>query len=184
MGFWDWFLGKEDAPAPEQATPAAPTEADIQRSLTDVESLVGSASVPAPVRSRVLRVTKAVRKTLPRLGFLGVGSYDAYSVIATATNYLPQAVGAYLRLPRDWADTRPVENGKSSLMLLIDQLDLLGVTMEKIYDAANATDAAALIANGRFLQEKFGHPSRPPVVSPPTRQTSAAPANPLDLEPS
>ena len=49
---------------------------------------------------------------------------EAYSVMATATDYLPEAIGAYTRLPRQWADSRPIENGKTSLMLLIDQLDL------------------------------------------------------------
>lgn len=181
MGFWDWFLGNEESGATaEPTTPAPPTQEDIQAALTDMEALVTGGRVPAPVRSRVLRVTSAVRKTLPRLEFLGLGSYDAYSVIATATDYLPQAVGAYLRLPRDWADTRPIENGKSSLMLLIDQLDLLGATMDKIYDAANSTDAAALIANGRFLQEKFGHPSVPSQLTPPSKP-SVTSSNPLDV---
>ena len=100
-----------------------------------------------------------MRRTLPRLDSLGLGSYDSYSVVATATDYLPEAIGAYLRLPRDWADSRPVEKGKTPLLLLVDQLDLLGATMEKIYDAANSTDAAALITHGRFLQERFGHPT-------------------------
>lgn len=118
-------------------------------------------AVPAVVRARALRVTNAVRQTLPRLEILGIGSYDAYSVVATATDYLPEAIGAYLRLPRDWADSRPVENGKTSLLLLIDQLDLLAITMDAIYDAANTTDAAALISHGRFLQERFGHTQAP-----------------------
>jgi hypothetical protein len=49
-----------------------------------------------------------------------------------------------------------VDRGKTSLMILIDQLDLLGATMDKVFDAVNRADAAALIAHGRFLQEKFG----------------------------
>ena len=44
-------------------------------------------------------------------------------------------------------------------MLLIDQLDLLGATMDKIFDAVVRVDADALIAHGRFLQDKFGHTS-------------------------
>ena len=126
-----------------------------------MDALVNDPAVPAVVRARALRVTNAVRKTLPRLAILGLGSYDAYSVVATATDYLPEAIGAYLRLPRDWADSRPVENGKTSLLLLIDQLDLLATTMDAIYDAANTTDAAALISHGRFLQERFGHTQAP-----------------------
>ena len=76
--------------------------------------------------------------------------------MATATDYLPEAVGGYLRLPREFADNRPVDRGKSSLMVLIDQLDLLASTMDKVFDAVCRADAAALVAHGRFLQEKFG----------------------------
>ncbi|MBP8919620.1 MAG: hypothetical protein KBG85_07940 [Micropruina sp.] len=183
MGFWDWLTGRESAPppAPVPEVEAAPTEGDILASLDGVEQLIGSGNLPGVVRSRAARVTRLVRQTLPRLGSLGLGSYDSYSVVATATDYLPEAIGAYLRLPRDWADSRPVENGKTPLLLLIDQLDLLGATMEKIYDAANSTDAAALITHGKFLQERFGH--RDPVadLTMPASPTDDA-QNPLDLE--
>ncbi len=79
--------------------------------------------------------------------------------MATATDYLPVAIGNYLRLPRDWADTRPIAAGKSSVMLLVDQLDLLGATMDKVADAINRSDAEAIIVHGAFLEEKFGHAS-------------------------
>ena len=92
--------------------------------------------------SRVARIARTIHETLPRLPQLGLGSSDAYSVVATATDYLPEAVGGYLRLPREWADTRPIDGYKTSLMVLIDQLELLGSTMDKILDAANRADAA------------------------------------------
>ena len=76
--------------------------------------------------------------------------------MATATDYLPEAVGGYLRLPRQLADNRPVDRGKTSLMVLIDQLDLLAATMDKVFDAVCRADAEALVAHGRFLAEKFG----------------------------
>ena len=79
--------------------------------------------------------------------------------MATATDYLPAAIGNYTRLPREWADSRPIENGRTSLMLLVDQLDLLGSTMDDILDAVVRVDADALIAHGRFLQAKFGSAS-------------------------
>lgn len=183
MGFWDWLTGRPSTPPPADvpSVDPAPTEADITASLAAVDQLINSGTLPAVVRSRAARVATLVRKTLPRLGSLGLGSYDSYSVVATATDYLPEAIGAYLRLPRDWADSRPVDNGKTPLLLLIDQLDLLGATMEKIYDAANSTDAAALITHGRFLQERFGHPSAPVDLNmaPPP---SDHPADPFDLE--
>ncbi|MBT0767935.1 hypothetical protein KIH74_03310 [Kineosporia sp. J2-2] len=112
--------------------------------------------VPAMVVSRVARVSSIVRETVPRLDQLGAGSYQAHTVVATATSYLPEAVGGYLRLPRSWADTRPIANGKTALLLLCDQLDLLAYKMDQIFDAVCRADAAALIAHGQFLAEKFG----------------------------
>lgn len=158
MAIGDFFARltgrKQEAPEPA-AVPRPPTTEDLLASLVRVEQLVANGAVPAVVASRVGRVVRVVRETIPRLGNLG-GSAQAYSVMATATDYLPEAIGGYLRLPRQWADTRPVDRGKTSLMILIDQLDLLAATMDKVFDAVNRADAAALIAHGRFLQEKFG----------------------------
>ncbi|MEO6510427.1 MAG: hypothetical protein ABIO16_05515 [Nocardioides sp.] len=157
--------------------PAAPTEADILASLPRVEAMLADGTAPAVIRSRVSRVDRTIRETLPKLSQLGWGSADAYAVVATATDYLPEAVGGYLRLPRDWANSRPIEGGRTALMVLIDQLELLASTMDKMLDAANRADAQALIAHGRFLQEKFGHATTdiPTEAAPPPRSS-------LDLE--
>ena len=139
--------------------PPVPTSVDLLAAIERVETLVADSAVPAPVASRVARVTRVVRDAIARLDRLGAGSEQAYSVMATATDYLPEAIGGYLRLPRDWANSRPVDNGRSSLMVLIDQLDLLARTMDQVLDAVNRSDAAALVAHGRFLAEKFGSAS-------------------------
>jgi hypothetical protein len=157
MALGDFFArltGRQQEPEPAPG-PRAPTNDDLLAALVRVEELIAQGAVPAVVASRVNRAVRIVRETIPRLGNLA-GSAQAYSVMATATDYLPEAIGGYLRLPRQWADTRPVDRGKTSLMILIDQLDLLGATMDKVFDAVNRADAAALIAHGRFLQEKFG----------------------------
>lgn len=150
------LTGRDREPRPDVALPGPPTSADLLTALDRVEAMVAGGAVPAVVASRVGRVSRTVRDTIPRMDRLGSGSPQAYSVMATATDYLPEAVGGYLRLPRQWADSRPVDRGKTSLMILVDQLDLLGATMDKVFDAVNRADAAALVAHGRFLAEKFG----------------------------
>ena len=157
-GFWGRLLRRAQQPVGEEGfrVPPVPTSDDLFAALDRVEAMVAGGAVPAPVASRVRRVDRVVRDTIPRLPSLGAGSPQAYSVMATATDYLPEAVGGYLRLPRQFADSRPVDRGKSSLMVLIDQLDLLASTMDKVYDAVCRDDAAALVAHGRFLAEKFG----------------------------
>ena len=193
MGFWDWLTGRSRKQAPPPvAVPPAPTEADILASLARVEAMLADGpggSAPAVVRSRVARIDRTIRETLPKLPQLGWGSSDAYAVVATATDYLPEAVGGYLRLPRDWANSRPIEGGKTALMILIDQLELLASTMSKMLDAANRADAEALIAHGRFLEAKFGHSSTGGTLdagaeplAPPTSPPTPPPRSTLDLE--
>jgi hypothetical protein len=155
VGIRSWFgRGEPEAPAPQH--PGPPTEDQLLGALDRVEQQARDGQVPGVVLSRLLRVTGIVRNTVPRLADLGIGSTQGYSVMATATDYLPVAIGNYLRLPRDWADTRPIANGKSSVMLLVDQLDLLGATMDKVYDAVLRSDAEAIIVHGQFLEQKFG----------------------------
>ena len=161
MGFGELFTrmtGRRSKPgrAERLVLPRVPTSEDLLAALDGVEAMVARSAVPAPVASRVSRVSRTMRDTIPRLSNLGAGSPQAYNVMATATDYLPEAIGGYLRLPRQWADNRPVDGGKTSLMILVDQLDLLAATMDKVFDAVCRADAAALVAHGRFLAEKFG----------------------------
>ena len=156
MGWWQRIFGG-GRPEEEQtvAVPAPPTTEQI---VTSVDAVLARATskAPAAVTARVQRVVETVHEMVPRLDRLGPGSQQAHTVVATATSYLPEAVDAYLRLPRDFADRRVVDRGKTSLLILCDQLDLLGATLDKISDAVSRADAVALVAHGRFLEEKFG----------------------------
>ena len=159
MGIGSWFgFGDRSARQPEPQEPAhhVPTSADLLEAVDRVEQQAKDGKVPGMVQSRLGRVARTVRDTVPRLDTLGAGSPQAYTVMAPATNSLPDAIGGYLRLPRQWADSRPVDRGKTPLMILIDQLDLLGATMDKVFDAVCRADAEALVIHGRFLEEKFG----------------------------
>jgi hypothetical protein len=147
-------LRRESGP-PRLVLPAAPTSAELLANVDQVQSQI-KGKVPPAVAARVDRICSIVRDTIPRLDQLGAGSAQAHSVVATATSYLPEAVGGYLRLPRSWADKRPVAGGKTSLMVLCDQLDLLAHRMDQVFDAVCRADGDALVAHGAFLREKFG----------------------------
>lgn len=177
MGLLDLFRGEAKEPDPGSLASPVPTSEDITKALTRAERMVLEGNAPTPVLARTLRITTVVKAILPRIANLGLDSTDAYTVVATATDYLPESLAGYLALPRDWADTRPVANGKSSLLLLIDQLDLLALTISRMYDATNRMDAAALVAQGTFLNTKFGGQLRPTSLEP----QATASSNPLDI---
>jgi hypothetical protein len=147
-----WLLTRRPVNAP-----AAPVDedAEILAALDSFRSEI-KGRVPPTVDARVARVAERVSDCIPRLSQLGPMNAQAHAVLRTATSYLPEAVAAYLRLPRAFADNRPVQNGKTSLVVLCDQLDLLAAKMDQVFDAVCRADADALIAHGRFLQEKFG----------------------------
>src|SRR3954453_12726059 len=136
MGIGSWFgfgdRGARTPAPPPEPVHRVPTSQDLLDAVDRIEQQAKDGKVPGMVQSRLGRVARTVRDTVPRLETLGAGSPQAYNVMATATNYLPDAIGGYLRLPRQWADSRPVDRGKTPLMILIDQLDLLGATMDKV----------------------------------------------------
>lgn len=141
--------------------PRVPTGEELLTQLTaletDIDEKARSERISGVVAVRVHDICSTARDIIPRLNQLGGGTRDAHSVMSTVTSYLPEALGTYLRLPRTYADTRPVAGGKTSLMVLVDQLDLLSLTMDKILDAATRRDVQALVAHGQFLADKFGH---------------------------
>jgi hypothetical protein len=149
--------------APAQLTlPPVPTSDQLLADVTSIEGEVLEAArsgrVSPVVAARVSAICGTARQTIPRLDALGgAGSRDGHSVMSTVTSYLPEALGTYLRLPREFADRRPISGNKTSLMVLVDQLDLLDRTMHDFLDAAVRQDAAALVAHGAFLADKFGH---------------------------
>ncbi|MDR2896764.1 MAG: hypothetical protein LBV30_08995 [Propionibacteriaceae bacterium] len=189
MGLFDWFSFGRDRDVAESAapsTPKAPTPQEIAQALDLIDQRLIQANVNGAVLYRSQRITNRLRDTLPRMDSSGLTSADQYALIATATNYLPQTIGSYIRLPRDWADSRPVDAGRSSLLVLIDQLDLLAVSVDHIFDAVVAADAQALVIQGRFLHEKFAPGTNlwPQVAKAAPHPTSAdgqTPSSSLDI---
>jgi hypothetical protein len=112
-------------------------------------------SVPTAVVARVDRIATTVDEIEPRLDSMGFADVDAHGVVRTATSYVPEALEAYMRLPRSFADTRKIQGSKTALAILCDQLDLLAAKMDDVRDAVYRRDAQALIEHGQFLQARF-----------------------------
>ncbi|PYE53406.1 hypothetical protein [Deinococcus yavapaiensis] len=82
----------------------------------------------------------------------------AFLLRQTIDDYLPGVVAAYARLPRSLADTTPLDEGKTGKDLLLEQLDLLERGVTDILAAAAKAEGQDLLANGRFLKDRFEGP--------------------------
>ena len=134
---------------------------DVRKSLDEIQEQ-DHGEGPGTDRHQGRRDLATIKEILPRADALGAGSPGQYVLYMCATDYLPTAIQAYLDLPRHYADTHVVADGKTSLDLLADQLDLLEKEINEIAANVNRADTDKLVANGRFLEEKFGsHPLDP-----------------------
>jgi hypothetical protein len=128
---------------------------DVKQALdTQVRLITGK--VPPEVMAKVLKIRQTIVGILPRSGTLPPGSPELFVIERTATDYLPTSLEAYLKLPRAYAMLHAVQDGKTPKQILLDQLSLLENKMDEVADDVNRNDSDRLLANGRFLEEKFG----------------------------
>jgi hypothetical protein len=131
---------------------------DVRKAL-DHEVHVVSGRVPAEVFAKVQSIQQIILGILPRSGALPPASPELFVVERTATDYLPTALESYLNLPRAYATLHPVQDGKTPKQVLMDQLTLLESKMSEVADDVHRNDTDRLLANGRFLEERFGRSS-------------------------
>ena len=128
---------------------------DLRAALNEQVSAV-KGKVPDDVYQKVVAIQQTILSILPKIDRLGPGSQDAFIVQKTATDYLPSTLQAYLNLPRTYATLHRLADGRTASQVLMDQLTLLDQKLEEVADAVNKNDTDALLANGRFLEDRFG----------------------------
>jgi hypothetical protein len=127
----------------------------IRRSLQRTLA-VANGKLPPAEQSKVQGIADTILGILPHYAAFPPGSPDLFVVGRTATDYLPSALQAYLNLPRAYATLHKMPNGKTADDVLGDQLTLLEAKMAEVADAVHKKDSDALLANGKFLEDKFG----------------------------
>ena len=128
---------------------------DVGKSLKALRNLVRHRVTPA-VSVRVENICKLIEETLPRATQLGQNSDEMQILVKTATDYLPGTLQPYLSLPRTYAEKQVIIEGQTAAQILCSQLDVMTTEMKSVRDAVLKADSDRLLANGRFLEEKFG----------------------------
>lgn len=112
--------------------------------------------MPADSQTRVAHIRSEILELLPHAAEFPPGSQDLYVLRRMAEDYLPTTLEAYLALPASYATGRVVQDGKTPLQVMNEQLELLDAQMAEIADAVHRRDSDRLLANGIFLEERFG----------------------------
>ena len=107
--------------------------------------------------AKVVSIQASILATLAIEGTPGDGADpNVYLIRQTALAYLPDAFSTYLRMPRAMAERRAIAGGRTPHDVLREQLDLMDRRLADVADDIARHDSDKLLANGRFLAEKFG----------------------------
>lgn len=149
----------------------------LRQALAEQTPLLTATPTPDPVGVRLHRVLDTAGDLLD---FSDEHSDAAVRDVVTRTlAWCVEQIGLYHRLPTGYATGRPVDGGRSAMLVLVDDLDLLGLTLDRAYDAAHRDDAGALDEQVAVLTDRFGSgtdpahllPADDPIIDP---QTAAA----------
>jgi hypothetical protein len=134
---------------------AAQNASEVRDGLADLlRQLRGK--VADDLYAKVVRIQSSILATLETEGSMGdTADPNVYLIRQTALSYLPDAFQTYLRMPRLMAERRAIAGGRTPHDVLLDQLDLMDRRLEDVADDMARHDSDKLLANGRFLAEKF-----------------------------
>lgn len=151
-----WLLGRK---APELERQIEDT-LTVEQTLERLDRVVSQAQphLTEDMRKSLDSVRGSVGEVLPRLVSARSRSDDLFTVRETVLRYLPETLANYVALPPAFRLTHAVKDGKTARQLLGEQLGLLDGKLREIVANVASSDAAALVANGQFLEKKFRQP--------------------------
>jgi hypothetical protein len=136
-----------------------PDSRDIEEELRKI--LLGiQGQVADDIFQKVGMIAYTIVTTLTNEG-AGMDPLDpnANLIRQTALSYMPDALHAYLAIPRAYAESRPVDGNKTAHDILLDQLNLMDSKLHEVAEAIARNDTENLLTSVRFLQERFASSS-------------------------
>ncbi|HZV78339.1 MAG TPA: hypothetical protein VFF60_01875 [Candidatus Binatus sp.] len=148
------YLATPSSKALETSISAQMSSAQVKAALDQLAADI-KGRVPSEVSSLVQSISQSIVAILPTLAQDTVADQNTYTIRQTALEYLPETLKNYLKLPVAFRNMYPVQDGKTATALLVDQLTLLDGKLKEIVANYLSNDTQALVANGRFLTDKF-----------------------------
>ncbi len=104
------------------------------------------------------RLIASLRDTLPLLEQQSLGDRSAYTLRQTILDYLPATLDNYLRLPKAYRQMHKLADGRTPRQVFVTQLNTLNDEVQSSLAALAENDAQQLLANERFLADRFSRP--------------------------
>jgi phage shock protein PspC (stress-responsive transcriptional regulator) len=119
-------------------------------------------NVSERVFQKVKSIDVTVRSLMPQLNWWRtMRQPELATVKRSALEYFPQAVQAYLNLPREYAETHRLKTGQTPEEKLLSDLDVLSNTLHKVMESMYNNDKVQVPEDLRRLSERFQEGSDP-----------------------
>ena len=123
--------------------------------------------LPASLQAKVLELCTALEQLLAQWerskGALSL--QEGFNARHIAISYLPDALKTYLSIPAQYANSRPIKDGKTAVDIFRGTIIELEGKVAQLADDLASQDAHAFLAHSQFLHEKFGGSSILPAPS-------------------
>ena len=154
--------GREQHRSAPSRTPQRPAQ---RRPVERQTASAPRRELPIDVQVKVEQIRHKVDVLLGYAGRFAPFSHDLYVVRQTAAEYLPRTIAAYLAIPGT-NDPLVGSTGRTALEELRAQLALLDSRLDAITENLQQRDLDGLLANRRFLEERFGMTEHEDQVAP------------------
>lgn len=142
-------------------------DVSLAREMSDRDIIAGLGRIardapkllPAAVALDVASICEMLAQAIPAVAQLSNSAPLAFDVRTTATEYLPQTLERYLRMPPAFRASVRDRDGKTPASMLAEQIRLLKAALISMLNDLASADADRIAANGLFLKEKFATPA-------------------------
>jgi Golgi phosphoprotein 3 len=96
---------------------------------------IAAGRLPPEAEAKVREICHQMLGLPLQAGKLTAGSKLAFTIQRMATDYLPRTLEAYVRLSPDYATTHVLPDGRTPAQVLMEQLDLISASLDRLRDA-------------------------------------------------
>ena len=154
-----WSFRRRGEAAPDTVSPP-PLDPDrpeeLGQTLTQLNRFINqnSGRLPGVAVVQARRVTDTLRAIVDTSEVHPLEIHALLSLKGIVTDYLPTTLRSFLAVDERVLDTHQL-SGRSPTQWLLEQLDILHASAERVLVAVRSQDVDAMVTQGNFLRTKF-----------------------------